>query len=485
MPPAAALALAFVALPLAATGAVVWRRALLLSLPFLAALNGLAVPVGAASIRLDQLAACALVVPMAAALLTGTRRARTDPVVWWLAAILAANVVATVLHSPTPAYSLGQCGSLASVWVVYVLLVQFLDTRAELDAFVRRAAWAAALAGAVGVGAFLLAVVGLPVGGAEVSAAAVEHLTQAYGAYGTMVEPNILGSFSGAWLVFALSLLAAARASDLAPRTLRVVAAATAAALVLSFTRAAWLGALVGLGVFALGARRTLGVRLRAAGRSRRLAVPLAALGVVGAALWALPGGAGELFRFKLLNLVNLESQTGLLRLVTYGLAVQQTAAHPVVGWGTFTFAPLVAEGADFRQFENWRNLWIGNWLLLALHDTGVVGAALWVGMLTTALRRGLRAARALRDVDAALAARTLALTAAVASLLVPFLATTGFSLGWPWLLMGILGAHVRLAEDPGAVRVGPQMSQTSADALPHWQEEEHLRTSATSADTP
>jgi O-antigen ligase len=463
MPPTAALALAFLALPLLATGAVVWRRALLLALPLLATLNGIAVPAGAASLRLDQLAACALVVPLAAALLTGTRRARTDPVVWWLAAILVANVLSSVLHSPTPAYSLGQCGNLASVWVVYVLLVQFLDTRAELDAFVRRAVWAAALAGGVGVGAYLLAVVGLPVGGAEVSTSAVEHLTRAYGAFGTMVEPNILGSFSGAWLVCALSLLAVAhRAPDLPPRTLRVVAGATAAALVLSFTRAAWLGALVGFGMFALGARRTLGVRLRSARRARRLVVPLVALGVAAAVLWVLPGGAGALFRFKLLNLVNLESQTGLLRLVTYGLAVQQTAAHPVVGWGTFTFAPLVAEGADFRQFENWRNLWIGNWLLLALHDTGIVGAALWVGMLTTALRRGLRAARALRDVDPALAARTLALTAAVASLLVPFLATTGFSLGWPWLLMGLLGAHARLAL-PAAPAEDPEPSPRGA----------------------
>jgi len=450
MSPAVVLALAVVAAPLFAIGAVRWRRALLMALPFLAALNGLAIPVVGSSLRLDQLAACALVVPLAAALLAGRRRPRVDPVVGWLAAILVANVAASLLHSPTLAYSLAQCGNLASVWVVYVLLVQFLDTRAELDAFVRRALWAAAAAGAVAVGAYLLAVVGLPLGGAEVSTSAVEHLTNAYGAYGTMVEPNILGSFAGAWLVVAAALLAVAhRAPDVSPRAhraLRAVAACTTAALVLSFTRAAWLGAVIGAAVFALGARRALGVRPAARRRPTRVVLPLAALAAAGAALWALPGGAGALFRFKLLNLVNLESSTALLRLVTYGLALQQTADHALVGWGTFTFAPLVAQGSDFQQFENWKNLWIGNWLLLALHDTGVVGAALWVGMLWTALSRGVRAARALRDADPALAARTLALTAAAASLLVPFLATTGFSLGWPWLLLGLLGAHVKLA---------------------------------------
>jgi O-antigen ligase len=137
-----------------------------------------------------------------------------------------------------------------------------------------------------------------------------------------------------------------------------------------------------------------------------------------------------------------------VLRLVTYAMALQQWLDHPLLGWGTFSFAPLVAQGADFRQFENWRNLWIGNWLLLALHDTGVVGLALWIGLVTSILRRGVRAARRLRPHDRVAAGGVAALTAAVASLLVPFLATNGFSLAYPWLLIGLLGAHCRLAEE-------------------------------------
>jgi O-antigen ligase len=437
MSPTAVLALALVAAPVLAAAAVAGRRALVMALPFLAALNGLAVPLGPAAARPDQLAACLLAIPFAAALLSGARPARVDPTTRWLLAILAANVVASLLHSPARAFSLAQCASLASVWAIPALLDTFLDTRAEVDAFSRRALLAGAVACALGVGAFLLAAAGVPVGGAEVSRVAAERLTRAYGAYGTMVEPNIFGGFAGALLVVALALPRAAAT--------RWAAAAAGAALVLSFTRAAWLGAAAGVVAFAALARPALGV---APSRRRTPALaPVAALVAAGVVLWLLPGSAGALFRFKLLNLVNLESQTATLRLLTYGLALDQTAAHPVIGSGTFTFAPLVAQGNDFRQFESWRNLWIGNWALLALHDTGVVGLGLWVGMLGATLRRGVRAARRARAADPALARRTLALTAAVASLLVPFLATTGFTLGYPWVLVGLLGAHCRLAE--------------------------------------
>jgi hypothetical protein len=140
---------------------------------------------------------------------------------------------------------------------------------------------------------------------------------------------------------------------------------------------------------------------------------------------------------------VNLQSQTAVIRGITYSMALDQTTVHPWIGWGTFTFAPLTAEGADFQQFENWKNLWIGNYLLLALHDTGIVGLGLWCGLLWSIVARGVRAVRAAAPADAG--ALAIALTTAVSSLLIPFLTTSGFSLGYPWLLIGLLGAHCGL----------------------------------------
>src|SRR5205814_2180315 len=140
-----------------------------------------------------------------------------------------------------------QCANLASVWIIYLVLTNFLDSREELDAFVRRWVWAGIIGSAVGIGEYVLALGGVPVGGAEVSENAVEHLTNAYGAYGTLLEPNIFGSFTAAYLVFALALLGtrsrgADNPRDVSRHALRWLAALSAIGLLLSFTRAAWIG---------------------------------------------------------------------------------------------------------------------------------------------------------------------------------------------------------------------------------------------------
>jgi O-antigen ligase len=436
------LLLAALAAVIAALAAVLRPRVLVFALPLLAVLNGIGIPMGPASVRIDQLAACLLVFALGVSVLFRTRQLRTDPVVWWLAAILAANVVASVVNSPVRGYSLAQCANLASAWAIYVVIINFLDTRADLDRFLAHCLWAAGAACGVGILAFVLAITGLPVGGAEVSQAAAEHLTMAYGAYGTMFEPNIFGSFAGAMFTLAVGLLVS-RGTDGVPaaRLLRTVAALAAGGLVLSFTRAAWLGTMAAIVVLAVLGDGRMAEQFSV----RRMLLPLGAAALVMLALVLAAGEAGGVLRFKLLNLVNLSSQTAALRFVTYAMALDQWLVHPLVGCGTFTFAPLVAQGSDFQSFEGWRNLWIGNFLLLALHDTGVLGLALWTGLVASILRRGARAARWWRADDGVFAQRLLALTAAVASFLVPFLATSGFSLGYTWVLIGLLGAHVTL----------------------------------------
>src|SRR4051812_48010664 len=133
----AAALVAALALPLVAAGAIIWRRALVMALPFLAVLNGLAIPIGAGSLRADQLAACLLAIPLATQLARGTRLPRLDTTAWCLAALFVLNAVASGLHSPAPTYSLLQCANLASVWIIYVLLLNFLDTPGEVSAFWR------------------------------------------------------------------------------------------------------------------------------------------------------------------------------------------------------------------------------------------------------------------------------------------------------------------------------------------------------------
>ena len=432
--------------------AIRWHRRLLMLLPALVVINGLPLRIGGSQVRVDQLAACLLLVPLVAAIVSGRRRLRLDATTGWLAAILGANVIASLANSPALSYSLVQCANLASAWCIYLLVLNAADAAGDLDALFRGLLWAGSAACAMGIGAFALASAGVSVGGAEVSTSAVQNLTRAFGAYGTMVEPNILGSFSAALLVITMTLMAAGgeyRASN-ATALVRYTAALSGVALVLSFTRSAWLGAMAGAAFVAVAGGRLLGFDLR-----RFVKPALLVLAVVVAVL-LLPGSTGDFLSFKLQNLVNFASQTAVFRLLTYSLALEQTMQHPLIGSGTYTFAPLVAQGNDFMQYEGWRNLWIGNYLLLALHDTGIVGLVLWIGMLWSVLAGGLRATRRLREQHPALATRTLALTAAVATLLIPFLATTGFSLGYTWLIIGLLGGHARLAHAPARMTASP-----------------------------
>jgi hypothetical protein len=194
--------------------------------------------------------------------------------------------------------------------------------------------------------------------------------------------------------------------------------------------------------VVVLGSRtRTFRIRMAQMGR------PLVVSVVIAAVLFSLPGDVGNLLRFKVLNLVNPGSQTAIVRLFQYSLALQQTAQHPILGYGTFSFAALAAEGSDFQQYENWRNLWIGNYLLLALHDTGVIGLGLTVGVLFTILKNASRVLAATGAAVREYASVIVGLVGAAVTLMVAFLTTSGFSLGYSWLIMGLLGAYCHQAQ--------------------------------------
>lgn len=457
------IALAIFALPVALFGALARPRWLVAALPFLVTLNGVPVHVGGVAVHIDQVAVVLLALSLGARRLGGHRYLPLDTAGWLIVALLGVNVVASAAESPVPGYSLVQCANLASAWGVYVIVMTVLDSRRGLERFVAGYVWAGIVGGALGIASYLSATLGLGFGGAEVSHAAAQSFTNAFGAYGVLLEPNIFGSFTAAYFVYAAGMLLAAAHVPIGPvaqRRLRWLAALSAVGLVLSFTRAAWLGAAAGLIAFALAARALLGMSIRIT----RWLVPLGVALATALLVLSIPGGAGAILRFKLANLVNLESPTALLRIFTYATALQQTASHPILGWGTFTFAPIVLEGPGFQAFPNWSNLWIGNFLVLALHDTGAIGLALWSALLAAIFVPLAGAARRLRGADPALASRTLALGAAAVALVIAFLATSGFSLGYPWLVIGLLGAHVRLSRGVESV---PEALATSDFAAP------------------
>lgn len=423
--------------PVVVLAAILWRRGLVATLPYLVAVNGFLVTIGGANLRLDQLVAVTGVAALITAALIGQGRLFLDRPAKWLLVVAAIHVLSSAVYSPDPAYSLRQTASLIGVWSVYLVVINAMEDMRDARVLHRHVRRAGFLAAAVGVVAFALNRAGFPVGGANVDTT----VNAPFGAFGTMFEPNIYGSYCEAYFILAVATILF-QPRSVALRWAWPLALIAGLGLLLSFTRGAWLGALVGIPMVVLLARHYAGLRVSLF----RLLVPVAVVSVIAAVLWFLPTDAGEFFRFKVRNLVNAQSENAVVRLLLYGLALEQWTAHPLLGWGTFSFAPLTSEGINFREFEGWQALWIGNFLLQHLHDTGIVGLAAFLAFLWALIRDALASVRSTISQDRPLALEHLALVAAFTSLLVPFFFTTGFTLGYSWMFAGLVSGYVRVS---------------------------------------
>lgn len=136
-----------------------------------------------------------------------------------------------------------------------------------------------------------------------------------------------------------------------------------------------------------------------------------------------------------------MTSQSVFFRLESYARAWQGFAAQPLFGNGANVFAQKYMTAAGTRD-------WVSNLVLLTLHDTGIVGLALLGGWLASL---GVTTGRTLK-LSGPLQPFLLALTIAYVSLLVCYLATSVFWLGWNWTYLGLLAAGNIAANDLGRV---------------------------------
>ncbi len=447
------LALVAVLLPAALAIAVLTnlvRRRLLATLPFLVPLNGLPISVGV-NVHIDQLLAALLTVGLALSVLAGRRRLYLDPVTWCIIVLIGLNLLSTAVNSPVPAYSFQQVANATSAFAVYVVITNDLDTREAVDRFFSVCVLAGIVYTAFGVLMFGLALAGQTTWGANVGQVDPGF---AYGAYGTLYEPNVFGSYCQLYFIAALAilLLHPPRLSRRAARRLRLLALTSGLGLFVSFTRGAWLGAAGGIVAFLVVTRWAL----RRPPPLGRILVPVVGFGVVVVALALSPSSAGEFFRYKVTNLVNAQSTTATIRLVAVAAALAQVGQHPILGWGTYTFAPMIAGGADFKEIAG-TSLWLGNYLLLVLHDTGVIGLAVVLVLLWCLMARGCRAIVRLSVSNPDAAIVETALVAAFAGVLVTSLFAGGFNLGYWWLFAGLIGAYAQVASPRDVTPAAPR----------------------------
>ena len=400
---------------------------LLILLALGAALSGASISIAGRAVRLDQVASLLLAVRLATELLFGFRRLFIDGATVALGGYFAVTAFSS-LTAPDPSNSILQTGNIAVLGIIYVWLINFLDSPTVFNRFVRVNFMVAIGAIGFGVVVYLTALVGVsdvlaPIGFSE---------SVGYGAHGTMREPNIFGSYAA--LFFVLGLTTVAGRSSLPDlkltSRLRLV---SGIGLVLSFTRASWVGALAVVLPLLIGLRRRL--------RWSRIAA-LAGSAILAVSIAASPLVPENYLKFKVQNLVNFNTSSAAGRLAIWDKALTESVERPWFGWGCYSYGDKNAEPGTPRALRPW----IGNFAVTALHDSGIIGTSLLFLFLGINLIGGLRASRQLWSIEPTSYIRLVGLVYGVVALLIAFLATTGFSYGYPWIALGLIGAYRRRA---------------------------------------
>ena len=247
-------------------------------------------------------------------------------------------------------------------------------------------------------------------------------------AFGTMGNPNVLGAFLA--MAFALALGELVEAKETSVRVLIVnLLVVVGVALLLSFSRSAWLGAALGAAIVAAGAR--LG--------ARRMTIAVAAAGLV-VAVMVVAGLAGrslgagfELERAlgsRVLTLLD-PNQWGASRLHIWQDSLTLIASRPVTGYGPDNF------GLVFPRFAT------GDW-----------------GVTNTGFHQQIDKAH----LETLQIAATQGLLGLAAYLWILFAFARSF---WPWRhLQGAVGVFAAFV----AYQTSIQLNFTSlASALPFW----------------
>src|SRR6185437_15742499 len=202
------------------------------------------------------------------------------------------------------------------------------------------------------------------------------------GIYGTQLEANILGSYSGACFIIILVMY-----FHSPQRKYLWGMAGTYAGLIISLSRAAISATALAFLVFAIYAIKRNWLNKATL---RRAAVPVVVVSLIlGASTIPM-----YVQRFSTIDVSDPSADDNTrVRLLTMGEATVDIAQHPILGSGTASFQ-LGFDYKDFGYGDVDVNGWIGNTELRILHDTGIIGLAAFAWFLIYVGLKGIRAIR-------------------------------------------------------------------------------------------
>ena len=340
---------------------------------------------------------------------------------YWVALYVMWNYVSSAWMSPDPKMTL-RWALLTNLVVLPYFLIRLIVTNQRIQR------WAFKTFLVVGVIEFVYAIAAYASRhlldtsfGVEIGQYAVGF----EGVYGSQYEPNILGSYSAC---FAIMFLVLAFLPDRKANWAIGGTIVAQAALLVSLSRAAFASFILACFVLLfLGVRR---------GLIRTKKVLLVGLGL---ALFLAPiaatGGRNLVTRMANLSEGDVQNDVETMgRLVSWAVALEDVQRHPIVGNGTASFQ-LLAGTTQLPILGD--QPWVANYVIRILHDMGLIGMFLFIGLIFTLFKQVKRAISQNgpgRDIVIALAAGCLVYVVA-------FMSAEGTMLSFFWVHLGLLAS--------------------------------------------
>lgn len=361
---------------------------------------------------------------------------RRTRIVWkspdyWVAAYVAWNYVSSVLRSPDPKMTL-RWALLNNLAVLPYFLIRFLINDEDSLKWTFRAF--------LGIGIFecayaFISYLSNHLLGSSFGVEVGQYAAGFEGVYGTQYEPNILGSFSSCLAIMLLVLV------FLAPRrsTWMVIGTIIAlAGLLISLSRAAFLSFIFGSVVLLF-----IGVRKGLVSPKKILALSVGLVLIL--APIAASGGRNLIARFANLSGDQFQGDVEAMgRLVSWTVALQNIAQHPIVGNGTASFQLL----ADYREVPILgEHAWVSNSVVRILHDTGLIGLLLFMGLVLAGIKQ-IKTAISQPAMDKTI---VIALSAGCLAYAVAFMSAEGTMLSFFWVHLGLLMSACAVVKEAAA----------------------------------
>lgn len=345
-----------------------------------------------------------------------------------IAALFFINLISSLVNSPILKASLQRCSLIAIIFLTYFVIVNLSIRRSDsLKKFI----FAFLLVG-VGESLYCCASMLMYLKGIDIGGIQLYQWGRTITTKGTFLEANLLGSYLAVIGIFLFTYLVSSRYRA-KKKWLSIALVSVIFALVMSWTRGAWVAFLVGCisTLYLSFKNRIISTRAFAATGL----IILVTLGIFGLVMAPQIEGASEMknmFIWKLGNLFNLRSGTGAYRVQEYSLAISHWKGHPLLGWGTDSFKVL----GETR--------WIASSILHTLHDTGIIGLLIFVWLILKVLFSGLKALRITRDVF--LEVNLIAFISSFLGLVIAYQLTSALWLPFPWVHLGLMMALVKIA---------------------------------------